>query len=168
MFKSLTNLSEVPNPELAGAPAKPVVLIVEDDASLVKVYSKVLELNGYEVITASYALPAMFRVVRRQPDVILADLNMPKMSGLELLAQLKAHEDTKDIPVVMITGSVYPEDRDAAFKAGCSAYIKKPVDTKEFLQQIAALVRATNGGNPVATLPSGAPAAAKPAIANRC
>lgn len=168
MFKSLPNLSEVPNPELAGAPAKPVVLIVEDDANLVKVYRKVLELNGYEVITASYALPAMFRVVRRPPDVILADLNLPKMSGLELLAQLKAHDDTKDIPVVMITGSVYPEDRDAAFKAGCSGYIKKPVDTKEFLQQIAALVRAPSGGHPVAPLPASTPAAAQPTVANRC
>jgi two-component system cell cycle response regulator DivK len=118
---------------------KPKVLIVEDDPDLLKIFRILLETNGYEVVTASYALPALFRVVRKEPDLILADLNMPLMNGLELLAQLKSHAETKDIPVVVVTGSNSPEDREAAFKAGCSGYVNKPFDTREFLKQIAAL-----------------------------
>lgn len=140
MFKSRNTIPEVQKPNLTIAKARPKVLIVEDDPSILKVFSMLLETNGYEVIKADYALPALFRVVRGQPDIILADLNMPMMNGLELLDQLKAHDETRDIPVVVVTGSAAPEDRAAAFKAGCSGFIQKPVEMKAFLKQIAALL----------------------------
>jgi two-component system cell cycle response regulator/two-component system cell cycle response regulator DivK len=123
---------------------KPRILIVEDDPDMVQVYRALLEKNGYEVITANYALPALFSVVRKPPDLILADLHMPHMNGLELIDQFMDHHDTRDIPIVVVTGSDARENRDAAFKAGCAGYITKPVDPRSFLEQIGKFLRHPN------------------------
>ena len=112
------------------------ILIVEDDPDMMQVYSTLLEKNGYEVITANYALPALFSVVRKPPDLILADLDMPQMNGLEMIDQFKGHDDTRHIPIVVVTGSDDPEHRATAFKAGCAGYITKPVDPRSFLEQV--------------------------------
>jgi CheY-like chemotaxis protein len=72
------------------------------------------------VIEATHGLPALFRVVRTPPDLILADLHMPVVNGLELLEQLKNHEDTRNIPVVVVSGSATLQDRDRALEAGCA------------------------------------------------
>jgi CheY-like chemotaxis protein len=120
---------------------KPRILIVEDDPDVMQVYCALLERNGYEVITANYALPALFSVIRKPPDLILADLDMPQMNGLELIDQFKGHHDTRDIPIVVVTGSDARENRDAAFKAGCAGYITKPVDPRSFLEQIGEFLR---------------------------
>ena len=112
------------------------ILIVEDDPDVMQLYRALLEKNGYEVITANYSLPALFSVVRKPPDLILADLDMPQMNGLEMIGQFKGHDDTRDIPIVVVTGSDVRETRDAAYKAGCAGYITKPVDPRSFLEQI--------------------------------
>jgi CheY-like chemotaxis protein len=75
-------------------------------------------------------------VIQTPPDLILADLQMPKMNGWEMIAQFKAHEDTRDIPVVVVTGSASEESRAAAFKAGCAGFLTKPIEPAEFLAQI--------------------------------
>jgi CheY-like chemotaxis protein len=79
------------------------ILIVDDDAALVKTFRAMLTRRGYEVIEASHALPALFRAVDGAPDLIIADINMPNMNGIELIQQFKAHQDTQDIPVVVVT-----------------------------------------------------------------
>ena len=121
-------------------PSKERILIVEDDPEVMKLYNALLTRNGYEVIEANYALPALFRVIHSPPDLVLADLDMPIMNGFELIAQFKSHLETRDIPVVVVTGSVSEASRAAAFKAGCAAYLTKPVDAKEFLAQVAELL----------------------------
>jgi CheY-like chemotaxis protein len=112
------------------------ILIVDDDAALVKTFRAMLMRHGYEVIEASNALPALFRVVDGAPDLIIADINMPNMNGIELIQQFKAHEDTQDIPVVVVTGSDSEETRKAAFDAGCTGYMTKPIEGEVFLAQI--------------------------------
>jgi len=78
------------------------ILVVEDDATSMKFLSLLLEGAGYEVFQATYSLPALFRVVRTAPDLILADLQMPIMNGLDLIRQLKGHGDTAHIPIVVV------------------------------------------------------------------
>jgi PleD family two-component response regulator len=112
------------------------ILIVDDDAALVKTFRVMLTRHGYEVIEASNALPALFRVVDGAPDLIIADINMPNMDGIELIQQFKAHQDTQDIPIVVVTGSDSEETRKAAFDAGCSGYMTKPIEGGVFLAQI--------------------------------
>jgi len=113
---------------------------VEDDAAVMKTVSAVLTHSGYEVVTASNALPALFRVTQDPPDLILADLKMPAMDGLEMIGQFKAHVDTRDIPIVVVTGSASEETRAAAMKAGCSGFLTKPVNPLELLAQVACLL----------------------------
>jgi CheY-like chemotaxis protein len=113
------------------------ILIIEDDAQVMKLLSTLLERKGYEVVKASYALPALFRVTRRPPDLILADLNMPIMNGLDLIGQFKSYVETRDIPIVVVTGSNPDENREAAFQAGCAGFLTKPIDALKFADQIA-------------------------------
>jgi two-component system cell cycle response regulator DivK len=114
------------------------ILLIEDDNSVRELFSTLLERSGYEVVEADYALPAMFRAVHFTPDLILTDLRMPMMNGLELIEQFKGHAETKDIPVVVVSGSASDADREAAFEAGCAGYISKPIDASHFARQVAA------------------------------
>jgi CheY-like chemotaxis protein len=127
---------------MAKKTSKPKILIVDDDPHMVKLFNTLLTRGGYEVVEANYGLPAMFRAVRTPPDLIIADLHMPIMNGLELIDQFKGHRDTRHIPIVVVSGSDSMEDRKAAFKAGCAGYIAKPVDSKTFLVQIAKFLKA--------------------------
>ena len=117
------------------------ILVVEDDATSMKFLSLLLEGAGYEVFQATYSLPALFRVVRNAPDLILADLQMPIMNGLDLIRQLKGHRDTAHIPIVVVTASDDAANQKAAFEAGCVGYHTKPVDAPELLKQVAGLVK---------------------------
>lgn len=128
--------------------AKKKVLIVDDDPDIRKTFGMLLSRHGYEVMEASYALPALFRVTGGSPDLILADINMPKMNGFDLLKQLKGHLDTQNIPVVVITGAASEENRQAAFAAGCAGYMTKPIEAKVFLAQIDKLLHGGERTNP--------------------
>lgn len=122
------------------APPKKRILVVDDDPAVMEVFGAILIEDGYEVIEAGYALPALFRAADSQPDLILVDLNMPMMNGIELIDQFKAHLDTKDIPVVVITGSDSEKVRKEAFEAGCAAYLTKPLEAGLLLAQIKKLL----------------------------
>src|SRR5581483_10727674 len=118
-------------------PTKQTILIVEDDPQVMEVFSLMLEDGGYEVRRAESALPALLMAGGKLPDLILADLNMPHMNGLELIGQFKSYSDTRNIPIIVVTGSDEPANREAALKAGCVGYITKPVTASQFLAQIA-------------------------------
>ncbi len=117
------------------------ILIVDDDPTMMETLGRLLTRTGYEVIQASYALPALFRAAHSPPDLILADLNMPIMNGLDLIEQFKGHLDTRDIPIVVVTGSLAEDTRRQAFAAGCVGYVTKPLMAGEFLAQIEAILR---------------------------
>jgi len=121
---------------------KKTILIVEDDADVREILSRVLRTAGYEVHEAGHALGAVCAMVRAGADLVLTDINMPVMDGFGLVRELKAHADTRGVPVVAITGFDTAERRAAALKAGCVGYITKPIDTDDFLSQIATFVRA--------------------------
>ena len=118
------------------------ILIVDDDAEIIGLLRTVLTEAGYEVMEASYSLPAMFQVVRQRPDLILMDINMPMMNGFELVEQFKKYEETKDVPIVAITGLNTPEAREIARGVGCVGFIPKPFDIDKFPGQIAKFLRA--------------------------
>jgi len=115
---------------------KRTILVVDDDPNIVTVLSTLLGKEGYEVVHANYSMPALFRAARHNPDLIITDLNMPVMDGFGLLHQLKGHAETRDIPVLIITGSDTPETRKAAFEAGCAAFIPKPIAARELREQV--------------------------------
>ena len=122
-------------------PAKHKVLIVEDDLDTRELLSEVLTQAGYQVTTAEHALGAVCAVVRSAPDLVVADIRMPIVDGMGLASELKAHQDTRHIPVIAVTGFDSPENRASALNAGYDGYISKPIDVSRFPTQIAEFLK---------------------------
>jgi CheY-like chemotaxis protein len=129
-------------PKTASAVRKRI-LLVDDDPRILEVFSALLREAGYQVVSAENALEAMAAIVRAAPDLILADIRMPIVGGMDLVRELKSHSDSRLIPVVAFTGHDSPEMRQAALKAGYDDYLAKPTDPIPFLDQIAKLLRQT-------------------------
>ncbi|MEY2429181.1 MAG: hypothetical protein QOJ40_2066 [Verrucomicrobiota bacterium] len=119
------------SPKNAAAAGKRI-LIVDDDPGILELYSALLENAGYVVDQAEHALAAIASIVRAAPDLILADIRMPIVDGMGLVAELKAHSDSQNIPVVAITGYDSAESREGALSAGYVEYIAKPIDPVSF------------------------------------
>jgi CheY-like chemotaxis protein len=115
--------------------------MVDDDPQVLEVFSALLQEAGYEVESAENALAAIAAVVRAAPNLILADIRMPIVGGMDLARELKSHTDSRRIPVVAFTGYDRPGTREAALKAGYDDYLPKPTDPKPFLDQIERLFR---------------------------
>lgn len=113
------------------------ILVVEDHPINVKLVKLLLQ-GTYEVRTAGDAQEALQALEGFQPDLILMDVQLPGMDGLELTRRLKAEPRTRGIVVVALTAYAMKGDEDKALAAGCSGYITKPLDTKTFLGQIGA------------------------------
>jgi CheY-like chemotaxis protein len=113
------------------------ILVVEDDAESMKLLATLLRAAGYEVTQANYPLQALFSVVRTPPDLILTDIRMPVMDGLEMIRQLKGHSETRHIPIVIVTACETQQMREAGFAAGCAGYLRKPIDTRALCEQVA-------------------------------
>jgi CheY-like chemotaxis protein len=113
------------------------VLIVDDEPAILEIFSLVLREAGYSVETAEHALAAMAAAVRKRPDLVLADIRLPIVDGKALVAELKGSRDTKDIPIVAITGYDGPGARDDAYRSGYDGYMTKPIDVRTFPMRIA-------------------------------
>ncbi len=124
-----------------GAGKKKTILIVDDDPQVLEIFSALLQEVGYEVQAAENALAAVAAVVNHSPDLILADIRMPIVNGMDLACELKSHADSRGIPVVAFTGYDSPEIRERALKAGFDDYLPKPVDPGPFLDRIEKLLR---------------------------
>jgi DNA-binding response OmpR family regulator len=102
------------------------ILIVDDDQLLVRMYQKKLENDGYIVITAEDGVKALEKIAEFIPDLILLDIMMPRLNGLELLKKLKLTEQTKNIPVILLTNvGASEEDSQRGLELGAVAYIVK-------------------------------------------
>lgn len=113
------------------------ILIVEDNQMNLELVSDILEWGGYEVIQARGGEEALTAARRSRPDLILMDLQLPEMDGLEVTRRLKEDEALKDIIVVALTAHAMRGDEERARAAGCSGYIAKPIDTRRFISVIA-------------------------------
>lgn len=114
-----------------------LVLIVEDNETIRHAFTVLLEESGYRVAQAGSGEEALRIARSEQPGLILMDLGLPDMGGLEVTRQLKAEDDTRDITVVALTGRALGADQEACIDAGCNGYLSKPVDTRQLLSQIA-------------------------------
>jgi CheY-like chemotaxis protein len=113
-----------------------VVLIVEDDAKNRKLVRDLLQVKGFATIEAENGKAGIEMAVTEQPDLILMDIQMPVMDGVEATRILKSHPDTREIPIVALTSYVMPGDEERMLKAGCDAYIAKPIDTRKFIGKV--------------------------------
>jgi CheY-like chemotaxis protein len=122
------------------------VLVIEDHATDRKLLTVVLNMDGHVVHEKPSAEGAIEKILEVHPDVVLIDLRLPGVDGLTLIRQLKGNEETRHVPVVVVTA--YPEayPRDELLAAGCAAYIVKPIDTRELSRRLAELVEARQAG----------------------
>src|SRR3989304_5503949 len=114
----------------------PTILVVEDSPLNRKLVETVLKPPGSRVITAENGQAGVEAALREHPDLILMDVMMPVMNGYDATRRLKDNRETSRIPVVALTASAMPHERDQAMEAGCDGYISKPIDTRAFPGQI--------------------------------
>ena len=112
------------------------ILIVEDEPKNMKLLRDLLQRFGYEILEASDGEQGVKSAGEKMPDLILMDIMMPKMDGLEATRIIKADIKTKHIPVIALTSYAMKGDREKTVEAGCDGYIAKPIDIKEVLSAI--------------------------------
>ena len=117
------------------------ILVVDDEDRNLRLMKLLLTSFGYDVLTASNGEEALEMVHDIPPDVILLDIMMPKMDGFEVAKQLKREEETKIIPIVMVTALNGVEDRVKALEAGADDFLNKPVDKTELRARVQSLVK---------------------------
>lgn len=111
------------------------LLIVDDNPENLKLILMLLATSGHELVTAMDATQALQAIERRVPDLILLDLQLPGMDGLELTRRLRANPHTRSIPIVAVTAYAMKGDEDKARDAGCDNYLVKPID-KRLLREV--------------------------------
>jgi len=123
----------------------PTVLIVDDEPDNIELLGRRLTRRGYAVISATSAEEGIAKAVAEQPNVILMDVKMPLVDGLEASRRLKADAGTRGIPIIMLTAHAMAQDREQALAAGADEYESKPVDLPRLLEK---MQRLTGGERP--------------------
>jgi chemosensory pili system protein ChpA (sensor histidine kinase/response regulator) len=137
--QALTHEISPPRPALAARRA-PRALVVDDSLSARRTLAQLLTDCGYEVATATDGLDAIARIDECRPDVVLADLEMPRMNGLELASHLRGRPGMKSLPIVMITSRAGEKHRSQALRAGVTEYLTKPYLEHELLDRLTELI----------------------------
>ncbi len=121
------------------------VLVIEDERGLTEVLSYNLQREGYETIVAHDGQEGLRKAQTLLPDLILLDLMLPVMNGLDVCRELKAGERTREIPILMLTAKTEETDQVVGFSLGCDDYVTKPFSIKVLLQRVKALQRRREG-----------------------
>ncbi len=125
--------------------AVPLVMVVDDSITMRKVTGRVLERNNFEVITAKDGIDALERMVDRVPDLMLLDIEMPRMDGYELATAMKADGRLAKVPIIMITSRTGDKHRQRAMDIGVNRYLGKPYQENELMRNVFALLEETAG-----------------------
>ena len=106
------------------------ILIVDDESLIRDVLRVICETHGHEVVEAENGDQGIDKARSETPNLIILDMNMPNMTGWEVIPLLRSHPDTKAVPVIAMTADASAESREEAHNAGCDRYITKPIDAK--------------------------------------
>lgn len=112
------------------------VLIVEDNELNMKLFNDLLEAHGYETLQSMNGLEAINLARTHHPDLILMDIQLPEVSGLEVTKWLKDDDELRDIPVIAVTAFAMKGDEARIREGGCEAYISKPISVATFMETI--------------------------------
>jgi CheY-like chemotaxis protein len=117
-----------------------LVLVVEDNEKNLKLVRDILQYRGYRTVEARTAEEGIELARAHVPDLVLMDIRLPGMDGMSALEVLRAEPRTAGIPVVAVTASVMPEERDRFRAAGFDGFIEKPIDVRAFPAQVASFI----------------------------
>lgn len=127
------------------AGTRPRILLVDDEAGIVKVVRKALELNGFDVRAAGGGKEALAAVKEERPDLIILDIMLPRMSGLEVCQKLKHNPAYRQIPIIIYTGKGYEGDEPLCREVGADAYVAKLEGLPILLDRIKTLLAGSGG-----------------------
>ena len=116
------------------------VVLVEDNPLNLELARDLLVLHGYDVLSASNATECFALLASRRPDLILMDIQLPGMDGLQITRELRAQPATHDLVIVAMTAHAMAEDEHRALAAGCDGYLSKPINSRILAQQVAAFI----------------------------
>ena len=115
---------------------KKKILVVDDSRTALFMVTTILRKERYELVTASDGEQALEVASAEHPDLILMDVIMPRKTGFEACRELKRREDTKSIPVILVTTRGEGENVEAGFQSGCNDYVTKPINAQELLSKV--------------------------------
>ena len=115
---------------------RPILLLIEDTKEATAMVTDYLQMAGYQVLTAREALTGMELAKRTRPDLILMDIHLPGMDGLEATRRLRADPDFRTLPIIALTALAMPGDRERCLAAGATDYVTKPVSLKKLAAMI--------------------------------
>jgi chemosensory pili system protein ChpA (sensor histidine kinase/response regulator) len=130
-------------PVVAEKESRLVVMVVDDSITVRKVTSRLLERNGYKVLTAKDGVDAMGQLQEVVPDMMLLDIEMPRMDGFELATHIRNDERLKHMPVIMITSRTGDKHRERAQQIGVNNYLGKPYQENDLLNSIHRIIGAS-------------------------
>ena len=116
------------------------ILLVDDDHDMVRILGRLLQEKGYETSTAFDGYEALEKVWENEPDLIILDLNLPKLSGPQVCRILRMQEKSREIPVLMLTGRSLEGTHPEGFKEGMDGYVTKPYEANHLLELIETLL----------------------------
>ena len=119
---------------MAGLDRKATILIVEDDSSLRTFYQSALAIGGYRVVTAQDGIDALWRIDNELPDLVVLDLNLPRLGGRDVKAELKAHAETRHVPIMVVSGTERSDLAPADMDVVC--HLRKPVTAEQLIQAV--------------------------------
>ena len=123
------------------------VLYIEDNFHNRRIVRKILQSRGYSLIEAEDGISGLAMVQELKPPLVLLDIGLPGMDGLEVVGRIKADEALRDIPVIALTASAMRGDRERFLAAGCDDYLSKPVQAMELIKMVGAYYP-SNGKHP--------------------
>ncbi|HXK28084.1 MAG TPA: response regulator [Candidatus Binatia bacterium] len=112
------------------------ILLVDDSETILMMEQMILQKESYEIVMARDGKEGIKKAVEMKPDLILMDVVMPKMNGFEAVKWLRQREETKSVPIVMVTTEAEMESMEAGYVCGCSDYVVKPIDGLELLTKV--------------------------------
>jgi two-component system, cell cycle response regulator DivK len=122
-------------------PQQKTILIVEDNDLNMKLFHDLLEAHGYRILQTKDGMESLKLARQHRPDLILMDIQLPEVSGLEVTKWLKEDDELRSIPVIAVTAFAMKGDEEKIREGGCEAYIAKPISVAHFLQTIARFLK---------------------------
>jgi two-component system cell cycle response regulator DivK len=120
---------------------KKTVLIVEDNELNMKLFSDLLEAHGYATLKTSNGVEAIELTRKHRPNLIIMDIQLPEVSGLEVTKWIKEDDDLCDIPVIAVTAFAMKGDEERIREGGCEAYLSKPISVAKFIETVQNYIR---------------------------
>ncbi|HEX9140898.1 MAG TPA: response regulator [Gaiellaceae bacterium] len=113
-----------------------LVLIADDDEDILALVRATIERSGHEVVAVGDGAAALSAMAERRPDLAVLDIAMPELDGLEVLRRLRADDETRDLPVILLTAQAQAADVERGFATGASAYVRKPFSPRDLATRV--------------------------------